>query len=324
MFKTRITEMLGIEYPIIQGGMMWLSTAELAAAVSNAGGFGIITALSCGSKEKLRAEIRRCKELTDKPFGINVSMLPRLAAGDQTEGYFDVIIEEGVTGVETSGRNPEPYLPRLKEAGIKVIHKVPAVRFALKAEGVGVDAVTLVGFECGGLPGMDDVTTFILIQKATRMLGVPVVAGGGIGDAKGFMAALALGAEGVLMGTRFMLTRECVLHQQIKERLLQATELDTVLVARSIQNASRVIKNQPAMRVLEMEQRNASLEELLTVINSQASLKALHGGDPDAGIIACGQVIGAIDDLKSVQEVIDEIVEGAQAIYRRFQEIGIG
>jgi NAD(P)H-dependent flavin oxidoreductase YrpB (nitropropane dioxygenase family) len=324
MFKTRITEMLGIEYPIIQGGMLWLSTADLAAAVSNAGGFGIITALSCGSKEKLRAEIRRCKDLTDKPFGVNVSMLPRLSANDQTEGYFGVIIEEGVTGVETSGRNPEAYLPRLKEAGIKVIHKVPAVRFARKAESVGVDAVTLVGFECGGLPGMDDVTTFILIQKAASMLGIPVVAGGGICDAKGFMAALALGAEGVLMGTRFMLTNECWAHPRIKERLLQATELDTVLVARSIQNASRAIKNQAAMRALEMERRNATPEEFRTVINSESSLKALQEGDPDAGIIACGQVIGMIDDLKSVREVIDEIVEGAQAIYRRLREIGMG
>ncbi len=324
MFKTRITEMLGIEYPIIQGGMMWLSTAELAAAVSNAGGFGIITALSCGSKEGLRQEIHKCKGLTDKPFGVNVSMLPRLTANDQTEGYFDVIIEEGVTGVETSGRNPEPYLPRLKQAGIKVIHKVPAVRFAQKAEQIGVDAVTLVGFECGGLPGMDDVTTFILIQKATKVLNIPVVAGGGICDARGFMAALALGAEGVLMGTRFMLTEECWAHPQIKERLLQATELDTVLVARSIQNASRVIKNQAAMRALEMEQRNATLEELRTVINSEAGLQALQEGDADGGIIACGQVIGLINDLKSVQEVIDEIVEGAQAICRRFRGIGMG
>jgi len=324
MFKTRITQMLGIEYPIIQGGMMWLSTAELAAAVSNAGGFGIITALSCGSKEGLRQEIHKCKGLTDKPFGVNVSMLPRLTANDQTEGYFDVIIEEGVTGVETSGRNPEPYLPRLKQAGIKVIHKVPAVRFAQKAESVGVDAVTLVGFECGGLPGMDDVTTFILIQKATKVLNIPVVAGGGICDAKGFMAALALGAEGVLMGTRFMLTDECWAHPQIKERLLQATELDTVLVARSIQNASRVIKNQAAVRALEMEQRGATLEELRTIVNSQVGLKTLQEGDADGGIIACGQVIGLISDLKRVGEVIQEMVNGAEEICRRFKEIGIG
>jgi NAD(P)H-dependent flavin oxidoreductase YrpB (nitropropane dioxygenase family) len=251
-------------------------------------------------------------------------MLPRLAAGDRTEEYFDVIIEEGVAGVETAGRSPELYIPRLKEAGIKVIHKVPAVRFAQKAAQAGVDAVTLVGFECGGLPGMDDVTTSILVQKATKVLSIPVIAGGGICDAKGFVAALALGAEGVLMGTRFMLTRECWAHQQIKERLLQSTELDTVLVARSIQNASRVIKNQAAMRVLEMEQRGASLEELRAAFGSQSSLKAFQEGDTDGGIIACGEVIGVIDDLKSAREVIDEVVEGAQAIYRRLGEIGIG
>jgi len=198
------------------------------------------------------------------------------------------------------------------------------VRFAQKAENIGVDAVTLVGFECGGLPGMDDVTTFILIQKATGVLSIPVVAGGGICDAKGFMAALALGAEGVLMGTRFMLTHECWMHRRIKERLLQTTELDTMIIARSIQNASRVIKNRIAMQALEMEQRGATLEELRTVISSQMGLKALQEGDPDAGIIACGQVIGLIDDLKSVQEVVQEIVEGAQAIYRRFSAIGMG
>lgn len=324
MFKTRITEMLGIEYPIIQGGMLWLSTAELAAAVSNAGGFGIITAVSCGSKEGLRQEIRRCKDLTDRPFGVNVSIFPRLAADDQTEGYFDVIMEEGVSGVETSGRNPEPYLPRLKEAGIKVIHKVPAIRFAQKAENVGVDAVALVGFECGGLPGMDDVTTFILIQKATSALSIPVVAGGGICDAKGFMAALALGAEGVLMGTRFMLTRECWAHRRVKERLLQATELDTVIVARSIQGATRAIKNQAAISVLEMEQRGATPEEFRTILNSQSGLKALQEGDPDGAIIACGQVIVLIDELKSVYEVIREMVTGAEEIYRRFKDIGVG
>lgn len=324
MFKTRITEMLGIEYPIIQGGMLWLSTAELAAAVSNAGGFGIITALSCGSREGLRQEIRRCQELTDKPFGVNVSMLPRLAVNDQTEGYFDVIIEEGVAGVETSGRNPEPYLPRLKEAGIKVIHKVPAVRFAQKAESIGVDAVTLVGFECGGLPGMDDVTTFILIQKATSVLNIPVVAGGGICNAKGFMAALALGAEGVLMGTRFILTRECWVHHRIKERLLQATELDTAVVARSIQGATRVLKNQAAVRILEMEQRHATPEELHAAVADRGGLEALQEGDSEGGIFACGQAIGLIDELKSVQEVIDEMVKGAQTIYHRLSAIGMG
>jgi NAD(P)H-dependent flavin oxidoreductase YrpB (nitropropane dioxygenase family) len=324
MFKTRITEMLNIEYPIIQGGMQWLSTAELAAAVSNAGGFGIITALSCGSREGLRAEIRKCKALTDKPFGVNCSMLPDVTSGERTEEYVDAIVEEGVTAVETAGRTPAPYLPRLKEAGIKVIHKVPAVRYAQTAERLGVDAVTMVGFECAGHPGMDDVTTFILVQKAARALNIPVIAAGGICDAKGFVAALALGAEGVLMGTRFMLTHECWAHPRIKEQLLHATELDTMIIERSINNAARVIKNRAAERALEMEQRGVTLEELLTVISGQLGLKAFQEGDMDAGVISCGQVIGVIDTLKGVKEVIDEIVDGAHEIYRRLGKMGIG
>jgi NAD(P)H-dependent flavin oxidoreductase YrpB (nitropropane dioxygenase family) len=323
MFKTRITEMLNIEYPIIQGGMMWLATAELAAAVSNAGGFGIIAALNSGSGEGLKEEIRKCKDLTDKPFGVNVSMLPDLTTGEKTGEYIDAIVAEGVAAVETAGRNPAPYVPLLKEAGIKVIHKVPAVRHALKAEQIGVDAVTIVGFECAGHPGMDDVTTFILVQKATRELGIPVIAGGGICDAKGFVAALALGAEGVLMGTRFMLTHECWAHQRVKAQLLQATELDTMIIERSIHNAARVIKNRAALRALEMEERGATLKELLTVISGQVGLKAFQDDDSDAGVIACGQVVGVIDTLKSVKEVIDEIVDNAHEIYRRLGKMGV-
>ena len=323
MFKTRITEMLDIEYPIIQGGMMWLSTAELAAAVSNAGGFGIIAALTYRSGEGLKEAIRQCKDLTDKPFGVNVSMLPDLATDEKIEEFFDAIVEEGVMAVETAGRNPEPYLPKLKEAGIKVIHKVPAVRHAQRTEKIGVDAVTIVGFECAGHPGMDDVTTFVLVQKAAHELGIPVIAGGGICDAKGFVAALALGAEGVLMGTRFMLTHECWAHQRIKGQLLRATELDTMIIERSINNAARVIKNQAALRAFEMEERGATLEELLTVISGQVGLKAFQEGDIDAGVIACGQVVGVIDSLKSVKEVIDEIVDNAHDIYRRLGNMGM-
>jgi NAD(P)H-dependent flavin oxidoreductase YrpB (nitropropane dioxygenase family) len=323
MFKTRITEMLNIEYPIIQGGMMWLATAELAAAVSNAGGFGIIAALNSGSGEGLKEEIRKCKDLTDKPFGVNVSMLPDLTTGEKTGEYIDAIVAEGVAAVETAGRNPAPYVPLLKEAGIKVIHKVPAVRHALKAEQIGVDAVTIVGFECAGHPGMDDVTTFILVQKAARELSIPVIAGGGICDAKGFVAALALGAEGVLMGTRFMLTHECWAHQRIKAQLLQATELDTMIIERTIHNAARVIKNRAALRALEMEEQGATLAELLPVISGQVGLKAFQEDDSDAGVIACGQVVGVIDTLKSVKEVIDEIVDNAHEIYRRLGKMGV-
>jgi NAD(P)H-dependent flavin oxidoreductase YrpB (nitropropane dioxygenase family) len=323
MFKTHITEMLNIEYPIIQGGMMWLATAELAAAVSNAGGFGIIAALTYRSGEGLKEAIRQCKDLTDKPFGVNVSMLPDLATDKKIEEFFGAIVEEGVAAVETAGRNPAPYLPKLKEAGIKVIHKVPAIRHAQRAEKIGVDAVTIVGFECAGHPGMDDVTTFILVQKAARELSIPVIAGGGICDAKGFVAALALGAEGVIMGTRFMLTHECWVPQRIKEQLLQATELDTMIIERSINNAARVIKNQAALRALEMEGRGATLEELLTIISGQVGLKAFQDDDIDAGVIACGQVIGVIDTLKSVKEVIAEIVDNAHEIYRHLGDMGI-
>jgi NAD(P)H-dependent flavin oxidoreductase YrpB (nitropropane dioxygenase family) len=323
MFKTRITEMLDIEYPIIQGGMMWLATAELAAAVSNAGGLGIIAALNSESGAGLKEEIRKCKDLTDKPFGVNVSMLPDLTTGEKTGEYIDAIVAEGVAAVETAGRNPAPYVPLVKEAGIKVIHKVPAVRHALKAEQIGVDAVTIVGFECAGHPGMDDVTTFILLQKASRELSIPVIAGGGICDAKGFVAVLALGAEGVLMGTRFMLTHECWAPERIKGQLLKATELDTMIIERSINNAARVIKNQAALRALEMEEQGVTLEELLTVISGKVGLKAFQDDDSDAGVIACGQVVGVIDTLKSVKEVIDEIIDDAHDIYRRLGRMGI-
>ncbi|MBN1102941.1 MAG: nitronate monooxygenase [Deltaproteobacteria bacterium] len=321
MFKTRITETFGIEYPIIQGGMMWLSDAELAAAVSNAGGLGIITALSFQTIELLRQEIRKCRDLTDKPFGVNISMLPDIQPGERTDEYFDAAIEEGVPIIETAGRNPEPYLSRLKQAGVKVIHKVPGVHYAQTAEKIGVDAVTVVGFECAGHPGMDNITTLILIQKATQVLTIPVIAGGGICDAKGFVAALALGAEGVLMGTRFMLTHECWIHPEIKEWLLRATERDTMIIERSIQNAARVIRNSAAERVLELEKKGAGLDELLTVISGKLGLKAYQEGDINAGIISCGQVIGLIENLESVQEVIREIVEGAREIHRRLGAI---
>jgi NAD(P)H-dependent flavin oxidoreductase YrpB (nitropropane dioxygenase family) len=323
MFKTRITEMLGIEYPIIQGGRMWLADAKLAAAVSHAGGFGIIAALSCKGGEGLRREIKRCRELTDKPFGVNISMLPDVASGERIEEYLDVIVAERVAAVETSGRTPEPYLSRLKDAGIKVIHKCPAVRYAQTAERLGVDAVALVGFEGAGHPGMDEVTTFVLIQKAARVLTIPVIAAGGICDARGFVAALVLGAEGVLMGTRFMMTRECWANERIKEWLANATELDTMIIERSINNAARVIKNQAAARALAMEQRGATLAELLTVINGQLALQAYQGGDIDAGVISCGQIIGAIDAVKTVKEVIAEIVKDAHSIYRRLGAIGL-
>ncbi len=319
--KTRITELLGIKYPIIQGGMQWLSRAELAAAVSNAGCLGIITAATQPTKQDLVAEIRKTRELTDKPFGVNVSMLPDVGPQDKTPAYFEAIIEERVPVVETSGRSPEQFVPHLKQAGIKLIHKVPAVRFAEKAQRVGADAVTIVGFECGGHPGMDDVTTMILTPGAAGRLSIPIIAGGGIADARGLVAALALGAEAVVMGTRFVATTESLAHPNFKEWIVKARETDTVIIQRSIGNAARVMKNAAASAVLEMEERGAGLEELLTVISGQVGRRALYDGDIEGGALPLGQCIGLIDEVKPVQVVIEEIMAGAGDIITRLRQM---
>jgi len=319
--KTRITELLGIKYPIIQGGMQWLSRAELAAAVSNAGGLGIITAATQPTKRDLVAEIRKTRELTNKPFGVNVSMLPDAGPQDKTPVYFEAVIEERVPVVETSGRSPENFAPHLKQAGIKLIHKVPALRFAEKAERVGADAVTIVGFECGGHPGMDDITTMILAPKAAGRLTIPVIAGGGIADARGLVAALALGAEAVVMGTRFVATTESLAHPNFKEWIVKARETDTVMVQRSIGNAARVMKNAAAARVLRMEERGAGLDELLTVISGQVGRRALFDGDTEVGILPLGQCIGLIGEVKPIQDVIEEIMAGAEEVLTRLRQI---
>jgi NAD(P)H-dependent flavin oxidoreductase YrpB (nitropropane dioxygenase family) len=313
--RTRVTELLGIKYPIIQGGMQWLSDAPFAAAVSNAGGLGIITAMSFDDGEALRAEIRKCRELTNKPFGVNVSMLPVVMEQDHAQAFFDVVAEEKVAMVETAGRNPARYLAGLKEAGIKVMHKVPAVRFAKKAEEAGVDLVAIVGFECAGHPGMDDVTTLILLQKASRELTIPIVAGGGFCDGRGLVAALALGAEAILMGTRFLMTRECWAHPRIKEALLGADERSTVTIERSIRNTARVLDNRASQKTLDLEGKGATLDELMTVISGRLGRKAYAEGDPDVGVIPCGQVIGLVNEIKSVKEVIEEIVREGEAVY---------
>ncbi len=321
MFKTRLTEMLGIEYPIIQGGMQWLSKAELASAVSEAGGLGLITAASFADPEELRDEIKKARSLTKKPFGINVSMLPVLMEGDITKRYIRVIAEEKAPVVETSGRNPEPFVPALKEAGVKLIHKVPAVRFARKAEAVGADAVTIVGFECGGHPGMDDVTSFILIPRAAESVNIPVIAGGGIANARGFVAALALGAEGVVMGTRFLATKECPAHQNFKEWIVGAQETDTMMIERSIRNAVRVMKNETAQKVLEMEEQGATLDDLIVYISGKVGQQAWLSGDLDGATIAAGQCVGLIHEITTVKQVIDEIVDGARRILSRLKGI---
>lgn len=319
--KTQITQLLRIEHPIIQGGMQWLSRAELAAAVSNAGGLGIISAATHPGKKELVEEIRRTRNLTDKPFGVNITILPGVGHEDTSVQYFEAVIEEKVPVVETSGRSPESFVPELKRAGIKLIHKIPAVRFAKKAESIGADAVTIVGFEGGGHPGMDDVTSLVLTPKAVDTLSIPVIAGGGFADARGLLAALALGAEGVVMGTRFVATPECLAHPNFKDWMLQAQETDTVIIERSIRNTARVMKNAVTEKVLEMEARGATKDEILIVIDKEVRRRCLLEGDLNGGTISMGQCVGLIYGINSVKDVISNIMAEAEAILDRLQGI---
>ena len=317
MFQTRITELLGIKYPIVQGGMVHLARAELVAAVSNAGGLGIVTSADHETSQGLREELRKIKSLTDKPFGVNINLAPA-ARPVNNEEYIDVLIEEGVRIVETSGRSPEPYMKQLKQGNVIVVHKAPGgVRYADAAELVGCDAVSIIGYECGGHPGPDDTGSVVLVPATVRAVKIPVLAGGGFADAAGFVAALALGADGVLMGTRFMATRECPAHPAFKEWLLRAREIDTVITQRSIRAPSRVLRNEAVLKVLEMEGRGATLEELLTVTSGQNSTRVYFGGDLEAGVAECGQVVGLLQDVPTVKEVIDGIIDGAREIIEK-------
>lgn len=320
--KTRITELFGVDYPIIQGGMMWVSRAELVAAVSNAGGLGILSALTFPSPEELAAEIKRTRELTDKTFGVNITLLPTLRPKD-IDGYFDVVIKGGIKVVETAGRSPEPYMERLKVAGVKVIHKCTAVRFARKAERIGCDAVSIDGFECAGFPGEEDITSLILIPLTADALEIPVVASGGFGDGRGLVAALALGAEGVNMGTRFMATQESPIHARVKEWLVQASERDTVLLLRSLRNTERILRNPAAEKVLEMERQGATLEELAPFITGKEGEKLLETGDLDKGLLGVGQVVGLIRDIPTIKELIDGIVHEAEEVASHLGAEGI-
>lgn len=313
MLKTRLTELLGIEYPIIQGGMAWLGIAELVSAVSNAGGLGIIGSVTFPKPEELRNEIRKTRKLTDKPFGVNITMLPAMRILP-TDGYVQVVVEERIPVVETSGASPEQYMDTFKKANIKVIHKVGVVRHARTAERIGCDAVFALGFEGAGHPMMDDITLWNLIPRMVDAVTIPVIAAGGISDPRQIVAALALGAEGVMMGTRFMVTRESVAHENIKQALINATEADTVIIQRSIENQTRVFRNKAAEQVVEMEARGASLEELMTVISGERGRNALMTGDVDGGATTCGQGVGLIHDAPTIKEVIDGLVTEAEAL----------
>jgi nitronate monooxygenase len=316
MFQTRVTQMLGIKYPIIQGAMQWLSRADLVAAVSNAGGLGTMAALTFPTAKELQQEIKKARSMTSKPFAVNVTLLPTRRPLNYEE-YISAAIEEGVNIIETSGRSPEPYMKLLKDAKVMVMHKCTRVRDARTAERVGADAVTILGFEGGGHPGIYDVGSLVLIPATLDSVKIPVIAAGGFGDARGFVAALALGAEGMLMGTRFMASRECALHPKIKEWLLQAMETDTLIIQRSIRNAARVMKSDFAQSVLELEEKGATLEELLPLINGVRTKRALERGDVNDAVISCGQVTGLIQDIPSISEIIEGIISEAKIISQR-------
>ena len=321
MFKTKITELLGIEYPIIGGTMMHLSRSEFVAAISDAGCLGILASANYMDKESFREAIRKIRKRTDKPFAVNLNMFPARKRLDNNI-YIDVILEEGVGIVETSGHKaPEEYVERLKSAGVKLIHKCVGVRYAKKAESLGVDAVTVVGYENGGATGILDITTLCLVPRVVDNVSVPVIAGGGVADGRGLLAILSLGAEGVIMGTRLLAAEECPLHHDIKQRLLDATELDTMLVLRSVGNTHRVWKNKAAITTAEMEQKGASLEELFKVISGDQAKKMYFEGDPDAGLLACGQGIGLVREIKPVKEIISDIIEEARNTLERLNTL---
>jgi len=308
--------MLGIKYPIIQGAMQWLSRAELVSAVSNAGGLGIMAALTFPTVKELRQEIKKAKSMTDKPFAVNVTLIPTRRPVNYEE-YINATIEEGVNIIETSGRSPEPYMKLFKDAKVTVMHKCTRVSDARKAERVGVDAVTIFGFGGGGHPGIYDIGSLVLIPTVLDSVKIPVIAAGGFGDARGFVAALALGAEGVLMGTRFMASQECALHPKIQECLLQAKETYTLIILNSIRNAARVIKSDFAQSVLGMEEKGAILEELVPMISGLRTKQALEKGDVEDAVMACGQIIGLIHDIPSVGEIIEGIISEAKLISQR-------
>ncbi|HEX7759668.1 MAG TPA: nitronate monooxygenase family protein [Caulobacteraceae bacterium] len=316
--KTRITELFGIERPIIQGGMHYVGFAELAAAVSNAGGLGIVTGLTQPTPEKLAAEIAKTRSLTDKPFGVNLTFLPAVTPPDYP-GYIQAIIDGGVKIVETAGNNPQKWMPLLKEAGIKVIHKCTSVRHALKAEAIGVDALSIDGFECGGHPGEDDMPNFILLPRAAEELKIPFVASGGMADARSLVAALAMGAEGMNMGTRFIATQEAPVHARVKAAIVAASELDTRLVMRPLRNTERVLTNAGVERLLEKERTLGASIKFEDVLPEVAGVypRIMLEGDMDAGAWSCGMVAGLIRDIPTVQELLDRIMSEAETLIRQ-------
>ena len=315
--KTRITELFGIRHPIIQGGMHFVGLAEMAAAVSNAGGLGIITGLTQRTPADLAKEIARCREMTDQPFGVNLTFLPSINPPDYP-GYLQAIIDGGIKIVETAGNNPQRFMPALKENGIKVIHKCTSVRHSLKAESIGCDAISVDGFECGGHPGEDDVPNFILLNRAAEALTVPFVASGGMANGRSLAAALALGADGINMGTRFMATKEAPIHDNVKQGIVAASELDTRLIMRSLRNTERVLTNAAVERLLVKERElgaNLKFEDIIEEVGGVYP-RVMTEGEMDAGAWSCGMVVGLIHDIPTCKELIERTVAEATQIIR--------
>ncbi|MEU6646156.1 nitronate monooxygenase family protein [Saccharomonospora sp. NPDC046836] len=315
MLKTRFTEMFGVEHPIVQGGMQWVGTAALVSAVSNAGALGILTGLTQPTPEELSREITRCRDLTDRPFGVNLTILPTIKPVPYDE-YREAIIESGVTIVETAGANPADHMPHFKSHGVKVIHKCTSVRHALKAQSVGADAVSIDGFECAGHPGEDDIPGLVLIPAATRQLNIPVLASGGIADAAGLVAALALGADGVNMGTRFMCTQESPIHSEIKKHIVASTEHDTALLFRPLRNTARVAANEVSREAIEILTSGGTFEDVRDLVSGARGRTVFENGDPEAGVWTVGLAQGLINDVPTVDELVRRMVDGAEEVIR--------
>jgi len=316
--KTRITELFGIKYPIICGGMMWLCKPELCAAISNAGGLGNITAGNYNSGEELREALRKTKELTDKPFGVNITMLPSFRIKPETyDEWFQICCEEKVAAIEVSGAPAAKYIPMLHEAGVKVMHKVGAVRHAINIERLGYDAVLAAGIEEGGHPLNDDVTTMVLTPRIAESVSIPVITTGGIADGRGLAAALALGAEGVMMASRFIATEECQVHPEIKAEMIRRQEMDTTLICKTVGLQGRALKNELVDQILEVEARGGSLMELMPLLTGQRSLAAWQNGDVQGATLMVGQSIGLIKEVMTCQELLDSMVKEAEEILRR-------
>jgi nitronate monooxygenase len=314
--KTRVTEILGSKYPLVMGTMGYQSTPEFVAAAANAGAFACLSSVMSRTTKALREEIRKTKRLTDKPFGMNINLFPMISPLP-VEEYTDISIEEGIKIIETSGRSPEHLVDRIKKGKAKLMHKCARIRDAITAERVGADIVEIVGFECGGHPSKENIGSLVLIPQAVDAVKIPVIAGGGIADARGVVAAMALGAEGVLMGTRFMATKECPIPPSFKKKLIDAQSTDTLFVMRTLSDPMRALRNDLTTKVQELEDKGASQDVIIPMLAGERSLKAMEAGDVEGALIPCGEVVGLLHDVPTVKELVERIMEETTAVYER-------